>query len=157
MLEPGDFLVWKNYGVKRRQFSSLGTLKTMAESEFDVVKKALEVARKHGFRQIELSLGETSFSASLQKRKVVKPSGIALAEPIVESHPVKSTMVGYVRLKSDVLQVGATVKKGQIIASVQALGLNNDLEAPIDGEVTEVLVAEGDVVDYGFIIAKVKP
>lgn len=45
--------------------------------------------------------------------------------------------------------VGDTVKKGQVIAIVEAMKLMNDIESDVDGTVAEVLVKNGETVEYG--------
>lgn len=47
------------------------------------------------------------------------------------------------------VEAGASVKKGQTIAIVEAMKLMNDIESEFDGTVAEVLVANGEAVEYG--------
>jgi acetyl-CoA carboxylase biotin carboxyl carrier protein len=65
--------------------------------------------------------------------------------------------VGYYRADGAKLEVGQTIEKGDVVATIAALGLANDLESPVSGVVTEVLAKEGDPVQYGQVLAKVKP
>ena len=43
----------------------------------------------------------------------------------------------------------AKLKKGQILAIVEAMKLMNDIESDFDGEVAEILVENGQPVEYG--------
>ena len=45
--------------------------------------------------------------------------------------------------------LGDIVKKGQILAIVEAMKLMNDIESDFDGEVAEILVENGQPVEYG--------
>ena len=45
--------------------------------------------------------------------------------------------------------VGDTVKKGQVLGIVEAMKLMNDIESEFDGTVTEILVNNEEVVEYG--------
>lgn len=45
--------------------------------------------------------------------------------------------------------VGDTVKKGQTVAIVEAMKLMNDIESDFDGTVAEILVENGEMVEYG--------
>ena len=45
--------------------------------------------------------------------------------------------------------VGSTVKKGQTLAIVEAMKLMNEIESDYDGTVTEILVENGQPVEYG--------
>ncbi|MDD5948238.1 MAG: acetyl-CoA carboxylase biotin carboxyl carrier protein [Lachnospiraceae bacterium] len=54
------------------------------------------------------------------------------------------------------VQVGDTVKKGQTLAIVEAMKLMNEIESDYDGTVQEILVENGQTVEYGqpmFVIA----
>lgn len=47
------------------------------------------------------------------------------------------------------VSVGDTVKKGQVLGIVEAMKLMNDIESEFDGTVTEILVNNEEVVEYG--------
>jgi biotin carboxyl carrier protein len=53
-------------------------------------------------------------------------------------------------------QVGARVRAGDRIATVDLLGIPQDVVAPIDGTVVEVFAQTGDAVEYGEEIAAVE-
>lgn len=67
---------------------------------------------------------------------------------------IKSPLVGtfYAAPAEDAeafVTVGASVKKGQIIAIVEAMKLMNDIESDFDGTISEILVENGEAVEYG--------
>jgi acetyl-CoA carboxylase biotin carboxyl carrier protein len=135
------------------------SMETQTGSAWSSVRHALSTARAHGFAEVELSIGDTSFSATLTPAPAKpKPSEATTTEPAKETKkPIKSNYVGYFRPASSPLEVGQTVTAGQIIGHIAVLGLANDVESTIAGTVTEVL-AEADVtVQYGQIIAWVEP
>lgn len=47
------------------------------------------------------------------------------------------------------IKVGDTVKKGQVLAIVEAMKLMNEIESEYDGVVAEILVENGQGVEYG--------
>ncbi|HCW74877.1 MAG TPA: acetyl-CoA carboxylase biotin carboxyl carrier protein subunit [Clostridiaceae bacterium] len=47
---------------------------------------------------------------------------------------------------------GTQVKKGQILAILEAMKLENEIVSPFDGTVTSVLIKEGQVVDSGTLL-----
>lgn len=47
------------------------------------------------------------------------------------------------------VQVGSRVERGQILAIVEAMKLMNEIESDFDGTVTEILVKNGQAVEYG--------
>ena len=76
----------------------------------------------------------------------------APAEP--EGHAVKSPMVGtfYRASAPDAkpfVDVGQTVKAGDTICIIEAMKLLNEIEADQDGVVKEILVENGEPVEFG--------
>ena len=47
------------------------------------------------------------------------------------------------------MAVGDRVKAGQLVATIQSLNVLNEVESPIAGRVTELLVQDGQAVEYG--------
>jgi acetyl-CoA carboxylase biotin carboxyl carrier protein len=47
------------------------------------------------------------------------------------------------------VEVGQSVRKGQVVCIVEAMKLMNEIEAEIDGRVEEILVNNGEHVEYG--------
>ena len=71
-----------------------------------------------------------------------------------EGYLVKSPLVGtfYAAPAEDAepyVAVGDQVKKGQIVAIVEAMKLMNDIDCDFDGTVAEILVENGEMVEYG--------
>ena len=53
--------------------------------------------------------------------------------------------------------VGLEVRKGQVVCIIEAMKLMNEIESEVDGKITEVLVKNGEHVEYGqqlFRVAK---
>ena len=74
---------------------------------------------------------------------------------------IKSPMVGtfYSRLapnKDSFVKVGDTIKKGQVVCIVEAMKLMNEIESEFDGEIAEICIKDGDVVEYGMPLFKIK-
>ena len=74
---------------------------------------------------------------------------------------VKSPMVGTFYSKSSpdakpYVEVGSKVKKGDILCIVEAMKLMNEIESEFDGEVVEICVKDGDVVEYGKPLFKLR-
>lgn len=54
------------------------------------------------------------------------------------------------------VKVGDTVKKGQTLAIVEAMKLMNEIESEYDGVVAEVLAANGEAVEFGQPLFKIR-
>ena len=73
---------------------------------------------------------------------------------------IKSPMVGtfYSKPAPDkdaFVKVGDTVKKGQVICIVEAMKLMNEIESEFTGKIIEILVKDGDIVEYGTPLFKI--
>jgi acetyl-CoA carboxylase biotin carboxyl carrier protein len=58
---------------------------------------------------------------------------------------------------SSFVEVGDTVKKGQVVCIVEAMKLMNEIEAEGDGKVAEILVKNGEHVEYGQNLIRLSP
>jgi acetyl-CoA carboxylase biotin carboxyl carrier protein len=47
------------------------------------------------------------------------------------------------------VEVGAAVRKGQVVCIVEAMKLMNEIESEADGKIAEILVKNGEHVEYG--------
>lgn len=74
---------------------------------------------------------------------------------------VKSPMVGTFYLKPDpnsnpYVEIGKKVKKGDILCIIEAMKLMNEIECEFDGEIAEIFVKDGEMVEYGKPLFKIK-
>lgn len=77
-------------------------------------------------------------------------------------HKIVSPMVGtfYASPTPDTdsyVNIGSTVTKDSIVCIVEAMKLFNEIEAEINGEIVEILVKNGQLVEYGQPLFLVKP
>ena len=54
------------------------------------------------------------------------------------------------------VKVGDKIHKGQVVCIVEAMKLMNEIESEFDGEIAEICVKDGDVVEYGKPLLKIK-
>ncbi|HEL2194411.1 acetyl-CoA carboxylase biotin carboxyl carrier protein [Streptococcus suis] len=83
------------------------------------------------------------------------------AGPVAEGAVVESPLVGVAYLspspdKPAFVAVGDTVKKGQTLMIIEAMKVMNEVPADRDGVVTEILVANQDVVEFGQGLVRIK-
>jgi acetyl-CoA carboxylase biotin carboxyl carrier protein len=55
------------------------------------------------------------------------------------------------------VEVGDRIRKGQTICIIEAMKLMNELEAEIGGEVVEILVQNGEPIEYGQLLLRLNP
>ena len=65
--------------------------------------------------------------------------------------PVKSKNIGVFQLAAKI-EVGSSIKAGQVVGQVLAMGVKNDVTAEDAGKVAEILTEDGAVVDYGHAV-----
>jgi acetyl-CoA carboxylase biotin carboxyl carrier protein len=74
------------------------------------------------------------------------------AEPA--SREVRAPLVGIFRTSMQprgkpLVSLGAPVQEGQVVAAIEALRVYNEVEAGVAGTVSEILVKDGQAVEYG--------
>ena len=95
-------------------------------------------------------IADKELSASEKKQA----SDTVISEKESTGQIVKSPLVGtfYAAPAEDAdpfVRTGDKIKQGQVLAIVEAMKLMNDIESDFDGEVAEILVENGQPVEYG--------
>ena len=83
------------------------------------------------------------------------------SDSVAEGDLVESPLVGVAYLaagpdKSNFVSVGDTVKKGQTLVIIEAMKIMNEIPAPKDGVVTEILVENEEMVEFGKGLVRIK-
>lgn len=92
------------------------------------------------------------------------PAAAAAAAPAESSSKyteIKAQMVGTFYSASDpesppFVKAGDTIKQGQVLCIIEAMKLFNEIESENDGEVVEVCVQNGDAVEFGQVLFRLK-
>lgn len=139
------------------------------------LKTLIDLVAESGIAELEITEGEgkvriVKFSQAVQPmayHQAVAPVAMAAApagaapaaaEPAapaaIEGHAVKAPMVGtFYRSPnpgaSPFVQVGQTVKEGDPLCIIEAMKLLNEIEADKSGVIKEILVENGEPVEYG--------
>jgi acetyl-CoA carboxylase biotin carboxyl carrier protein len=104
---------------------------------------------------------ETSAVPVSQSKPVLAGKAEAVVSPgkeeetrAVEGNIVKSPLIGtfYTAPSEDApafVNIGDDVKEGQVLAIVEAMKLMNEIESDFAGTITDILVENGDAVEYG--------
>jgi acetyl-CoA carboxylase biotin carboxyl carrier protein len=138
--------------------SELNKLK-VKEGEF-------EISMQRGF---ESGVTTVTTSAPVAQVSSVSTAPIAVSAPVVDAvssvssgETVNSPMVGtYYSSPSpespSFVKVGGTIKKGQTLCILEAMKIMNEVEAEFDCKIVEILVKDGDPVEYDmpiFVVEK---
>ncbi|MBC2575817.1 hypothetical protein HLB29_03865 [Peptostreptococcus canis] len=79
----------------------------------------------------------------------------------LDTEKIKASMIGTFYSKpspdeTEFVNVGSTVKKGDVIGIIESMKLMNEIKAPFDCEIIQILVDEEEVVEFGQELFEVK-
>ncbi|MDP4169124.1 MAG: acetyl-CoA carboxylase biotin carboxyl carrier protein [Bacillota bacterium] len=106
---------------------------------------------------------ESSVAAVAQEVKQEEVKSEPIKETLTENlHKITSPMVGtfYASPSPDTdvyVKTGSKVSGDSIVCIVEAMKLFNEIEAEVNGEIVEILVKNGQLVEYGQPLFLVKP
>ncbi|MGE0096757.1 MAG: acetyl-CoA carboxylase biotin carboxyl carrier protein [Hydrogenophaga sp.] len=124
---------------------------TEAEGKVRIVKSSPVVATA----PVTYSMAPAPVAPPVMPVVEVTPAPAAAATPAAPAgHTVKSPMVGtFYRASSPgakpFVEVGDSIKEGETICIVEAMKILNEIEADKSGTVTQILVENGQAVEYG--------
>jgi acetyl-CoA carboxylase biotin carboxyl carrier protein len=127
---------------------------TEGEGKVRIVKNAPPVYVQSPAAQYapQIPMGAPVHPAGVAEGAAAAPATPVAAAP--QGHVVTSPMVGtFYRAPSPgadpFVQVGDTVKEGQTICIIEAMKLLNEIESDLAGVIKEILVENGQAVEYG--------
>ena len=141
------------------------------------IKKLIELLQSTGVAEIEIREGEESVRITRETKAVPMmmaaphamqagqesitqapvsapaPAAAAPAQPVVEAHTLKAPMVGTVYLSPTpgakaFVEIGQTVKAGDVICLIEAMKMFNQIEADKSGTITARYVDNGTPVEF---------
>ena len=143
----------------------LRKLKTLIDLVSESNVSELEITEAEGKVRIVKSTPASAMAMGAAPQMAVAavpaaaPAAAVVAAPAAEAeavkgHVVKSPMVGtFYRAASPgakaFADVGSQVKEGEPICIVEAMKIMNEIEADKSGTVTQILVENGQAVEYG--------
>jgi len=124
------------------------------------IQNFVYIARKHHLTSVEIRVGEKALRFELAPRPLSSQSEMALIatkkETPEETSIVRSNLVGYFRNVHPPIMQGDSVQEDTIIGIIESLGLENEIFAGVHGIIEEVLVVDGQPVEYGQPIARIR-
>ena len=143
-----------------------------------------EFSYKNGTDELQFSKNEARIASEAPAQVVPAPAAV-VASPVVsgpstpvesaveespapaettvapEGDVVESPLVGVAYLaagpdKPAFVTVGDSVKKGQTLVIIEAMKVMNEIPAPKDGVVTEILVSNEEMVEFGKGLVRIK-
>mgnify|MGYP003093183898 FL=1 len=132
--------------------------------ELKDIQELMKVLKKEDIAELKVRYGKVKLTLTNSENtkivntaaalpKVTKEKKIAKAVLPAEEI-VKSSNVGKIKLLSP--KTRTLVKKGQILAKIKTMGIDNDVKATVNGTLKEVLVADGSAVDFAKELFKIE-
>jgi acetyl-CoA carboxylase biotin carboxyl carrier protein len=144
------------------------------------LKTLIDLVQQSGIAELEITEGEekvrisrgvagsqampqpgTVYVTAPGVAPAVEPAALPAEAAAPEGHVVKSPMVGTFYRSSapgakPFVEVGQAVKAGETVCIIEAMKLLNEIEADQDGVIKEILVENGEPVEFGeplFVLA----
>lgn len=98
---------------------------------------------------------------AVQDTPIMIPNTTIEVQKEKKGNIIKSPMVGTFYLKPSpaaepYIEIGKEVKKGDVLCVIEAMKLMNEIEAEYTGKVTEILVKDGEAVEYGTPLLRIE-
>jgi acetyl-CoA carboxylase biotin carboxyl carrier protein len=108
------------------------------------------------------AVSSPSTSSEGNARSAPLLSAPAAPAPEKKGHQITSPFVGtFYRTPAPdqpaFVDVGSPVKKGQVLCIIEAMKLMNEIEAEVSGKVAEILVENGQPVEFGQPLFRIEP
>jgi len=156
----------------------------MADKDKDIkkIKKLIEIMKENGLAEIEIRHGDDKIALKRSQPQSVISHPVT-AIPVIgqESVPapaspqagggetsredleeIKSPIVGTFYAtpspdSDDYVEVGSHVEPQTVVCIIEAMKVMNEIKAEISGTISEILVTNGQAVEYGQVMFRVKP
>ena len=124
-------------------------------------------------------IGESKLTEiSIEKEEFklfIKKSNSVLTEPVIEEEIIKEKTTEEIQLDNEenivsesvgrfyyidkdgepMMSPGMEVTKGQKIGYIEAIGIKTNIKSEVDGKIKEILIENGEVVEYGKILVTI--
>ncbi len=141
-------------------------------SEFELEREGFKIKIKKG--TLVNASGPFAVPMGQQAAPAAPPPAAAPAplEAVPSPPPPQSDEVDFAIVKSPIVgtffraaepgaapfvEVGTTVKKGEVLCIIEAMKLMNEIDSEYDGEIVKVYVENGQPVQYGERLFAIKP
>ncbi|QBO35158.1 acetyl-CoA carboxylase, biotin carboxyl carrier protein [Periweissella cryptocerci] len=143
--------------------------------ELSEIKELINDFEQGSMRELQISDGD--FQLVLSKNEALQPVPVATipsaaprmtevntpadtAEPMATADLITAPLVGSIYLQASTdaapfVQVGDHVQVGQTVAVIEAMKMMTDIPSPVAGTISEILVANEDIVDFDKPVFKV--
>lgn len=94
---------------------------------------------------------QTETTTPVSSKETNQEDGNLVTSPMVGTFYTKPSPTS-----ESYVEIGKTVKKGDTLCIIEAMKLMNEIESEFNGTVTEILVNDGESVEYGTPLFRIK-
>ncbi|MBL7091887.1 MAG: acetyl-CoA carboxylase biotin carboxyl carrier protein [Candidatus Omnitrophica bacterium] len=125
--------------------------------ELELERDGLKVRLKKSSGQLQQII--TTSEAPAIKPQALKEEPVFKKQELIE---IKSPMVGtFYRTSSPesapFVDTGSEIQPGEVICIIEAMKLMNEIKAEVKGRIKEILVENGNPVEFGQVLFRVEP
>ncbi len=135
--------------------------------EYEKIKQLIEEMGNSKLTAVDIEFPDgtkISMKKDKMQEKIIQSTSIVESDTIEnqikedknekKGNIIKSPMVGTFYLKPSptaepYIEIGKEVKKDDVLCIIEAMKLMNEIESEYTGKVTEILVKDGETVEYG--------
>jgi acetyl-CoA carboxylase biotin carboxyl carrier protein len=134
----------------------------LTEIEVEQDDLRIRVSRAGNTHYVQAPIGVPAYAAAASSAAAPQPAPAAAAAAVRNpANTVNAPMVGTVYMAPApgaraFIEVGATVKEGQTLLIIEAMKTMNQIPSPKSGTVTEILVEDGQPVEYGQLLVVIE-
>ena len=128
--------------------------------ELKDIQELMKVMKEEKLEELKVQYGKVKLTLinscdASQKINVSHPVKVMKKEEKVKKEEIiKSDNVGKIKLLN--VNSGKEVKKGEILAKIYTMGIENEVKSTVDGVIKEVLVSDGIAVDFSKELFKIE-
>ena len=117
------------------------------------IKKLIDLMIESDLQAIEVKEGDQSIALTRRSPVVAAGAPVAMAAPVAQA-PAAKTPRGAVETspspgEAPFVKVGQTITAGETLGIIEAMKIMNPIEATQSGVVEEILVKNGEVIQFG--------
>ncbi len=131
--------------------------------ELKDIQELMKVLKKEDIAELKVRYGKVKLTLTNSENTNITNNAAPVTEKAEKKAPkavlpeeeiVKSSNVGKIKLVSS--KPGTLVKKGQILAKINTIGIDSEVKSTVNGILKEVLVADGSPVDFAKELFKIE-
>lgn len=140
--------------------------------ELQLKSEEFELTVRKGVPSVASGGGAETITLPVMPSAAPVPPPVMPMTPAVEGSPPPTTDPKWVEITSPMVgtfyrapapdeppfvDVGERIRTGQTVCIIEAMKLMNEIESEVSGQVVEILVANGESVEYGQVLMRVNP